>query len=188
MHMNMELLSVVETELHEESFHDSSAIPLIIQRSMMAIYVATPSYIRFFTRILLANIKFLGQCPCPRCLVKKVDVPKMGTKPDMHNREVTVRVDDNARQWSIKRARQLIFQMGARINGKRIRNILDPQSLVPTRVSFKFLYYVSHVLTIFFRTLFRISSLSFSSTFSCYLSWTCCMSSNLASGRQYSPI
>ena len=63
----------------------------------------------------------------------------MGTKRDMHNREVTVRVDDNACRWSIKQARKLIFQKGARINGKHIRGILDPQSLVPTRVSFKFL-------------------------------------------------
>ncbi|KAJ8589808.1 hypothetical protein M405DRAFT_899068 [Rhizopogon salebrosus TDB-379] len=42
---------------------------------------------RFFTysadypeKVLLATIKFLGQCLCPRCLIKKSDVPKMGTK------------------------------------------------------------------------------------------------------------
>jgi len=138
MHINMELSFVVETELHEESFHDFSAIPLIIQRSTMAIYVVTSSYI--FTRILLANIKFLGQCPCPRCLVKKVDVPKMGTKSDMTRREATARVDDDARRWNIKRARKLIFEKGVRIEGKHIRDLLGPQSLVPTRVSFKFLY------------------------------------------------
>ncbi|KAF9224453.1 hypothetical protein BS17DRAFT_655483, partial [Gyrodon lividus] len=33
-------------------------------------------------KILLACIKFLGECPCPHCLVKKADIPKMGMKSD----------------------------------------------------------------------------------------------------------
>jgi len=59
----------------------------------------------------------------------------MGTKPDMKHREVTARVDDQPHRYNIERAWQFIFKKGARIDGKHVRDLLGPQSLVPTRVS-----------------------------------------------------
>ncbi|KZT03338.1 uncharacterized protein LAESUDRAFT_660046, partial [Laetiporus sulphureus 93-53] len=45
---------------------------------------------RFFTysadypeKILLACIRYLARCPCPRCLIKKADIPDMGSHMDM---------------------------------------------------------------------------------------------------------
>jgi hypothetical protein len=88
-----------------------------------------------FSRILLASIKFLGQCPCPRCLVKKVDVPKMGMKSDLRRRDKLQRVDDHSRRHSVARAWSLIFEKGAPVSGTWVNNLLNDKSLVPTRVS-----------------------------------------------------
>lgn len=81
------------------------------------------------------NIKFLSQHPCPRCLVQKADVPKMETKSDMTHREAATCVDDEAHRQKIKKVWKLIFWKGAGIEGKHIKDILNPQSLIPTRVS-----------------------------------------------------
>ncbi|KAG2069358.1 hypothetical protein BDR04DRAFT_1128884 [Suillus decipiens] len=54
-------------------------------------------------KILLACIKFLSECPCPHCLIKKADVPKMGTKLNMRH-----------------------------INSQYVKNFLQEESLVPT--------------------------------------------------------
>ncbi|KAG2739979.1 hypothetical protein P692DRAFT_20756128 [Suillus brevipes Sb2] len=98
---------------------------------------------RFFTysadypeKILLAGIKFLGECLCPRCLIKKADVPEMGTESDMNDRMTLQRVDDQARRKKIDQARKLIYQRGAPVDGKRVKSILNSESLVPTRNAF----------------------------------------------------
>ncbi|KIO07970.1 hypothetical protein M404DRAFT_134911, partial [Pisolithus tinctorius Marx 270] len=33
-------------------------------------------------KVLLACLKFLGGCPCPRCLIKKDEISMLGTKAD----------------------------------------------------------------------------------------------------------
>lgn len=88
-----------------------------------------------FNRVLLACIKFLGKHPCPRCLVEKCHIRELGSKADLGRREKLVRIDDGPRQFDVEAARKLIFTQGVRINSKRIAAILDPKSLVPTRVS-----------------------------------------------------
>lgn len=47
-----------------------------------------------FFRVLLAGIKYLGDFPCPRCLVPKSQIPDLGTKNDQKRRERHVRVDN----------------------------------------------------------------------------------------------
>ncbi|KIJ14904.1 hypothetical protein PAXINDRAFT_78160 [Paxillus involutus ATCC 200175] len=98
---------------------------------------------RFFTysadypeKILLACIKFLGGCPCPRCLVKKADIPRMGMKSDMNQRERTSRVDDVQRRRKVEHARGHIFKGGAGVGSARVKAILQSESLVPTRNAF----------------------------------------------------
>ncbi|KAG2099546.1 uncharacterized protein F5147DRAFT_777234 [Suillus discolor] len=98
---------------------------------------------RFFTysadypeKVLLASIKFLGQCPCSRCLVKKTDIPKMGTKLDLRRRDRLQRVDDNSRCHNIAKARSLIFEKGAPVSGTWVNGLLNDESLVPTRNAF----------------------------------------------------
>ncbi|OJA15139.1 hypothetical protein AZE42_07563 [Rhizopogon vesiculosus] len=87
-------------------------------------------------KILLACIKFLGACPCPRCLVEKQNIPKMGTKLDMKHRERTRRADDERRRRHVEQARRLIFKEGAGINSEYVKRILNEESLVPTRNAF----------------------------------------------------
>ncbi|KAG2335506.1 hypothetical protein BDR05DRAFT_898361, partial [Suillus weaverae] len=98
---------------------------------------------RFFTysadypeKILLAGIKFLGECLCPRCLIKKADVSEMGTEGDMHDRLALQCVDTQVRRKKIDHAWKLIFQRGAPVDGKRVKSILNSESLVPTRNTF----------------------------------------------------
>ncbi|KAG2067650.1 hypothetical protein BDR04DRAFT_1129522 [Suillus decipiens] len=74
-------------------------------------------------KILLACIKFLGECPCPCCLIKKEDVPKMGMKTDLKNHQAT----------QFEKACKLLFQHGIGINGQCIKKILQAESLVPTQ-------------------------------------------------------
>ena len=88
-----------------------------------------------FDRVLLACIKYLGKHPCPRCLVEKSHIRELGSKVDLRRRGNLVRIDDGPRQFDVETARKLIYTQGVRINSKRIGAILDPKSLVPTRVS-----------------------------------------------------
>ncbi|KAF9219981.1 hypothetical protein BS17DRAFT_853961 [Gyrodon lividus] len=82
--------------------------------------------------ILLVCIKFLGQCPCPRFLVKKVNISEMGTLLDMTTQEHAPHIDDNEHKQKVLKAHKQIFKHGASINGICIKEILASKSLVPT--------------------------------------------------------
>ncbi|KAH9950133.1 hypothetical protein B0H21DRAFT_881501, partial [Amylocystis lapponica] len=97
---------------------------------------------RFFTysadypeKILLACIRYLAQCPCPRCLIKKVKIPAMGTTADSQRRNKS-RVDHKPLQSMIARTRGWIFEKGYGTASKMIARVLDWGSLLPTRSAF----------------------------------------------------
>jgi hypothetical protein len=79
-------------------------------------------------------LRFLAQCPCPRCLIKKSKIPEMGTKRDIKCREDLIRIDDELRQKKIEMSRGWIFEKGLIINGNAIDRVLQQESYVPTRV------------------------------------------------------
>lgn len=85
-------------------------------------------------RILLACVKFLGKCPCPRCLVTKTDIPGMGSPADMDTRLNNIRISDRKLRDKVATARKSIFNHGARISGTNVKKVLDDESLVPTQV------------------------------------------------------
>ncbi|KAG2062612.1 hypothetical protein BDR04DRAFT_1131191 [Suillus decipiens] len=87
-------------------------------------------------KVLLATIKFLGDCLCPRCLIKKADVPDMGTKLDMKRRETRQMVDNEWRRRRVEDARKLIFRTGASVDGARVKALLNAESYVPVRNAF----------------------------------------------------
>jgi hypothetical protein len=87
------------------------------------------------SRILLATIKFLGQCPCPYCLVKKTDICKMGMKFDMRRWVTCERIDNLTRRRHIEEARALIFQLGVLVDGAHVKAILNDESYIPIHVS-----------------------------------------------------
>jgi hypothetical protein len=89
----------------------------------------------YHSRVLYACIRHLGTNPCPRCLVAKPDISKMGQKNDLQYRVNHVRIDDNLRRSKVDRVRRWIYQNGGAITSKQIKTLLGPGSLVPTRVS-----------------------------------------------------
>lgn len=88
----------------------------------------------FLNRILLACIKYLGKCLCPTCLVKKNEVPNLGTKPDMKIRKEQKRKDDESCRHAIEQVRKWMFERGMDVESKHVDKVLGPRSLVPTRV------------------------------------------------------
>ena len=58
----------------------------------------------------------------------------MGMKRDMTFLEKKQRVDSVRWRQSVETAQKLLFQHGASLNSQRIKNLLNDESLVPTRV------------------------------------------------------
>ncbi|KZP03324.1 hypothetical protein FIBSPDRAFT_1055351 [Athelia psychrophila] len=90
-------------------------------------------------KVLLASIKYLGRCPCPRCLVEKKQIPEMGTIRDMKRRERLARVDTAHLQHDVNRAREYMFQNGVPATGASVEGKLGATSRVPTRNAFSLL-------------------------------------------------
>lgn len=81
--------------------------------------------------MLLATVRDGGVCPCPRCLIPKVDIDKIGHKLDSRYRLT------KARQYVgdiIRSARRFIYTLGLNVNGAAVERLLFEHSLVPTRV------------------------------------------------------
>lgn len=90
------------------------------------------AYVRH--RVIIAGIRNLGACPCPRCLVKLDSVHLLGTT---HDRSVRISLarDEKARRELVATARNLIYHDQYAVNSARVEALLAPQSLVPTKVS-----------------------------------------------------
>ncbi|KAJ2934434.1 hypothetical protein H1R20_g2679, partial [Candolleomyces eurysporus] len=99
-------------------------------------------YIRIFTysadypeKVLIATIRNLGDCPCPRCLAKKEQLDQLGTAADILIRETNTRRDDDARRKLVEDAILKIQTQGVALSGKIVGKILKPQSLQPNAFS-----------------------------------------------------
>jgi hypothetical protein len=80
-------------------------------------------------------LKYLAQCPCPRCLILKSNIPHLGMEVDKKARQQLAWVDSKEIQNKVNHARRLIFEDGINISSVFIDRLLKPHSLVPTRVS-----------------------------------------------------
>lgn len=86
-------------------------------------------------RVLLATIRNLGDCPCPRCYVRKHQIRKLGTVQDIDLRKTKARVDDEARRGRVTLARDFIYgDHRSTVNGNAVENVLKERSEVPTLV------------------------------------------------------
>ena len=85
-------------------------------------------------RVLIASIRNLGSCPCPRCLIPLDCVPNMGRKRDMAQRISLARVDDLNRRGRIRAARRIIYVDNYKTDTKAVEDLLGKDSLVPTAV------------------------------------------------------
>ncbi|TEB29008.1 hypothetical protein FA13DRAFT_1602778, partial [Coprinellus micaceus] len=103
-------------------------------------------YIRIFTysadypeKVLIATIKQRGDCPCPRCLVKKTELDQLGTPEDMLRREQTMRRDNEVRRVTVSKAREKIMPSdgkGVVVGNRDVQALLQPQSLQAVMNSF----------------------------------------------------
>ncbi|KAG2342173.1 hypothetical protein BDR05DRAFT_976596 [Suillus weaverae] len=98
---------------------------------------------RFFTysadyheKMLLACIKFLAQCPCPRCLTLKSKIGDLGKKVDRCRRECYVRKDSHWLWSTITMVRDWLYKKGVNITSKHVKDNLGPRSLIPTLSAF----------------------------------------------------
>ncbi|KIK75878.1 hypothetical protein PAXRUDRAFT_18604 [Paxillus rubicundulus Ve08.2h10] len=139
-HCKRELMQAIWKLLLDEKFMHAYKYGIVIR---CGDGITRRVFPRFFSysadypeKILLACIKFLGACPCPRCLVKKADIPKMGMKSDLKTREKMARVDVDERRKKISQARKYIFKHGVGIDSQGVKEILYSESLVPTHNAF----------------------------------------------------
>jgi hypothetical protein len=87
-------------------------------------------------RVLIATIKDMGMCPCPRCLTPKSSFGLLGLATDMLNRV------NNLRKYaltSVLKAREFIYQSGNTVDGAKVDNALGEGSWVPVLVTSFFL-------------------------------------------------
>ena len=131
-------------------------------------------------------LKYLAQCPCPRCLIAKSRIPRLGMQVDKRARQKLIRVDSEAIQNTITLARRRMFQDGINITSVVVDRLLKPKSLVPTHVSlFSSFHNPSQTLmmTTFHRTLFLFDSPNMDSTFTKSSYQISCMNLNLVFGK-----
>ena len=131
---NMALLSNVLMVSYVASIHAYSLIRLIIPRSKLSLStLMTPvPALTCPCRMLLAALRDKGLCLCPRCLVPKDELDKLGQVRDSQRRISRARTSDL--DW-ITRARNIIYRLGFPVRSAGIERMLKPTSLVPTLVS-----------------------------------------------------
>ena len=95
-------------------------------------------------RVLIASIRNLGSCPCPRCLIPLKRVPNMGKKQDMAQRISRARVDGLERRGRVKAAREIIYAKNLKTDTKAVEDLLQKDSLVPTAVGALFCDEIYH--------------------------------------------
>jgi hypothetical protein len=86
-------------------------------------------------RVLLATVRFMGSCFCPRCTTTKAQIPDLGMLRDAARRERNIRKDDNAFQQDARTAYKAIYTDGYGPNSRYIERLLGKKSYVPTKVS-----------------------------------------------------
>ena len=87
----------------------------------------------YLNRILMAGIRNMGLCPCPRCLIKKTELSALGTQRDS-GRRAKIRVNSHHFRTKVSLAREIIYEHGLRVNADAVNDLLKGQSLVPTTV------------------------------------------------------
>jgi hypothetical protein len=109
-------------------FHASLLILRIILKSK-GFRHDSGRYSSLHRRIILATIKYLGNCLCPLCTCPKEKVRDLGTRADDLCRSI-VRVDSEERQRMVYKAREWIFKCGRAVTSDAI-DVYLKFSMVP---------------------------------------------------------
>lgn len=141
-------------------------------------------------RILIASIRNLGICPCPRCCIPKKLVYQMGMARDKTQRVTLARVDDIRRQGLVTAARRIIYDEHYTVNSAAVEALLKDQSLTPNIVRFMIIHTINTTLIIY--ELYRMRFLNAWAQWALTSSRHCCpmkcMRLHLAYGEKYSNI
>ena len=85
-----------------------------------------------FFRVLLASMRNLGKCPCPRCTIPMSRVHNLGLSQDKMEWVTLTCIDDCVRQSRIKSAHAHIYDSTLGVMSTAVESLLKDQSLVPT--------------------------------------------------------
>ncbi|KZV87861.1 hypothetical protein EXIGLDRAFT_571190, partial [Exidia glandulosa HHB12029] len=80
-------------------------------------------------KCIIATVKDLGRCPCPRCLITKDEIPKVGQQLDIRRRTTKARTDSARRQQRVDMARKVIEEHGIAVDSKTLDPFLGEESL-----------------------------------------------------------
>ena len=83
-------------------------------------------------RVLLATIRNNGLCPCPRCLVSKLELDRLGLR-----RDVSIRIN-KFREYAADKvdiARKAIYNLAKSFQSTVVEDLLRSFSGVPTPAS-----------------------------------------------------
>ena len=129
----MALFSNVLMVSYVVSIHAYSLILLITLRSKLSLFrlVTSVTSLTSPCRMILAALRDKGLCLCPRCLVPRDALDKLGQVRDSQGRISRARIFDL--DW-ITRARNIIYQLGFPVRSAGIERMLKPASLSPTVV------------------------------------------------------
>jgi Plavaka transposase len=122
----------IERRVYPRVFTYSADYP---EKSVFYFFFAS-SCLTLIVRVLLATIRDKGLCPCPRCLVTKSKLDRLGLISDTKLRIVKAR---KYNMGSVKKARKAIYELGKPIGGVHVQGLLKATSAVPTSVSLRFI-------------------------------------------------
>uniref|UniRef100_A0A8H7XVD3 Uncharacterized protein n=1 Tax=Psilocybe cubensis TaxID=181762 RepID=A0A8H7XVD3_PSICU len=138
-HLKRELMHAIWLILLDEEFMEAYEHGIIIK---CADGITRRVFPRFFTysadypeKVLLATIRYLAKCVCPRCLIQKRWVSGLGTHVDGQRRS-HIRLDTQQRRDRIEITRKWIYVHGRGVKSTRVEDILQDTSAVPTRNAF----------------------------------------------------
>ena len=89
----------------------------------------------YFDRIALAAVRNHALSPCPRCLIPKTELYRLGMRLDAKRRKTWARMDNSDRQSRIEGALKWIHECAGAIAGPVVEEKLKAQSLVAIEVS-----------------------------------------------------
>ncbi|EIW76332.1 hypothetical protein CONPUDRAFT_15727, partial [Coniophora puteana RWD-64-598 SS2] len=119
----------------------------IIRRFYPRIFTYSADYPE---KVLLATIRDMGLCPCPRCTMPKGKFRNLGTHTDSRTRTVLTRPDNQSFRDKVSRARRMIYRNGYVVNSTAVDDVLKAESYVPTQNAF------SHALQEFDFSVFQM--------------------------------
>ncbi|KAI5894787.1 uncharacterized protein SCHCODRAFT_02496704 [Schizophyllum commune H4-8] len=132
-HCRRELMHAVWKFLLDEEFLQAYKYGVVVR---CVDGVERRIYPRIFTysadypeKVLLGTIRDGGLCPCPRCLVEKSQLDRLGTPQDTTTRTERVRAYLSRK---VQQARSWIYKRGKPIGGTHVDDLLKESSSVPT--------------------------------------------------------